>query len=71
MADEQNVNSSSIMIVGGGMSGITAAVEAAEVGYDVYLVEKNPIWAVEWHSCTNIFQNSAPQTAGWKSILNE
>lgn len=41
MADEQSV-SSSILVVGGGMSGITAAVEAAEVGYDVYVVEKNP-----------------------------
>ena len=30
-----------ILVVGGGMSGITAAVEAAEVGYDVFLVEKN------------------------------
>ena len=31
----------SILVVGGGMSGLTAAVEAAEIGYDVYLVEKN------------------------------
>ncbi|MBU2498790.1 MAG: CoB--CoM heterodisulfide reductase iron-sulfur subunit A family protein [Proteobacteria bacterium] len=32
----------SILVVGSGMSGITAAVEAAEAGYDVYIVEKNP-----------------------------
>jgi quinone-modifying oxidoreductase subunit QmoA len=31
----------SILVVGGGISGITAALEAAEVGYDVFLVEKN------------------------------
>jgi quinone-modifying oxidoreductase, subunit QmoA len=31
-----------ILIVGGGISGITAAVEAAEVGYNTVLVEKNP-----------------------------
>jgi len=31
----------SIVVVGGGISGITAAVEAAEVGHDVFLVEKN------------------------------
>ena len=31
----------SILVVGGGMSGLTAAIEAAEVGYSVYLVEKN------------------------------
>lgn len=32
----------SILVVGGGISGMTVAVEAAEVGYDVYLVERNP-----------------------------
>ena len=42
MADEQNVNSSSILVVGGGISGISAAVEAAEVGYEVFIIEKNP-----------------------------
>lgn len=31
----------SILVVGGGISGITAAVEAAEVGYEVLLVEKH------------------------------
>ena len=31
-----------ILVVGGGIAGITAAVEAAEAGYEVYLVEKNP-----------------------------
>jgi len=32
----------SILVVGGGMAGMSAAIEAAEAGYDVYLVEKNP-----------------------------
>ncbi len=32
----------SILVVGGGMSGMTAAIEAAEAGYEVYLVERNP-----------------------------
>jgi len=32
----------SILVIGGGISGITSAVEAAEVGYHVFLVEKNP-----------------------------
>lgn len=31
-----------ILVVGGGMSGLSAALEAAEAGYDVVLVEKNP-----------------------------
>ena len=41
MADVQTTNQS-ILVVGGGMSGITAALEAAEAGYDVVLIEKNP-----------------------------
>ena len=31
-----------MVVIGGGISGITTAVEAAEVGYDVLLIEKNP-----------------------------
>ena len=31
-----------ILVVGGGVAGITAALEAAETGYDVVLVEKGP-----------------------------
>ncbi|MBI4778369.1 CoB--CoM heterodisulfide reductase iron-sulfur subunit A family protein [Candidatus Desantisbacteria bacterium] len=34
--------SQDILIIGGGISGITAAVEAAETGYNIILVEKNP-----------------------------
>ncbi|MBF0311244.1 MAG: CoB--CoM heterodisulfide reductase iron-sulfur subunit A family protein [Magnetococcales bacterium] len=41
MADGTATNRT-ILVVGGGMSGLTAAVEAAEVGYEVILVEKNP-----------------------------
>jgi quinone-modifying oxidoreductase subunit QmoA len=32
----------SILVVGGGMTGMTAAIEAAEAGYDTFLVERNP-----------------------------
>ena len=31
-----------ILVVGGGISGMTAALEAAECGKDVVLVEKSP-----------------------------
>ena len=34
--------SQTILVVGGGIAGITAALEAAETGYDVILLEKNP-----------------------------
>jgi quinone-modifying oxidoreductase subunit QmoA len=32
----------SVVVVGGGIAGLSAAVEAAEVGYEVTLVERNP-----------------------------
>src|SRR5512137_2784636 len=34
--------SQTILVVGGGISGMTAALEAAECGHDVVLVEREP-----------------------------
>ena len=43
MRDGETMGSQkSILVIGGGISGITAAVEAAEVGYEVFLIEKSP-----------------------------
>jgi quinone-modifying oxidoreductase subunit QmoA len=42
MANE-GPKSQTILVVGGGISGVTAAVEAAEVGYDVVLLERGPV----------------------------
>jgi len=44
MADEKSGTpvSGTILVVGGGISGITTALEAAEVGYEVFIVEKAP-----------------------------
>jgi quinone-modifying oxidoreductase subunit QmoA len=39
---ETQPRSRTIMVVGGGIAGITAAVEAAEAGHDVVLLEKTP-----------------------------
>ncbi len=41
MADVQATNQA-ILVVGGGISGLTSALEAAEAGYDVILIEKEP-----------------------------
>jgi len=41
-----------ILVIGGGMTGLTAAVEASAAGYQVYLVEKEPQlggWANKFH----------------------
>jgi len=40
--EKQAPASGSILVVGGGISGLTTALEAAEVGYEVFIVEKNP-----------------------------
>lgn len=39
---ETNNSPRGVAVIGGGISGITSAVEAAEVGYDVFLIEKSP-----------------------------
>ncbi len=39
---ETTSRSRTIMVVGGGIAGITAALEAAEAGHDVVLIEKSP-----------------------------
>ncbi len=41
MANE-GVRSQTILVVGGGIGGITAAIEAAETGYEVVLLERSP-----------------------------
>lgn len=38
----QGPESQTILVVGGGIAGITVAVEAAECGYDVILLERGP-----------------------------
>ena len=35
-------NSKSILIIGGGVAGLSAGIDLAEEGYEVYLVEKSP-----------------------------
>lgn len=37
-----NENGSKILVIGGGIAGITSAIEAAEAGCDVVLIEKSP-----------------------------
>jgi len=43
MTDKKsNELSGSVMVVGGGITGLQAALDLAETGYYVYLVEKTP-----------------------------
>jgi quinone-modifying oxidoreductase subunit QmoA len=52
------------MVVGGGISGLTTALEAAEVGYDVYLVEKNPYLGGRVAQLNQYFPKLCPPTCG-------
>lgn len=56
--------SGSIMVVGGGISGLTAALEAAEVGYEVFLVEKAPYLGGRVAQLKHYFPKLCPPTCG-------
>ncbi|RJP30753.1 MAG: CoB--CoM heterodisulfide reductase iron-sulfur subunit A family protein [Candidatus Omnitrophota bacterium] len=53
-----------ILVIGGGISGITAAVEAAEVGYEVILVEKEPYLGGRVARMHKYFPKMCPPTCG-------
>jgi quinone-modifying oxidoreductase subunit QmoA len=52
------------MVVGGGISGLTTALEAAEVGYEVFLVEKNPYLGGRVAQLNQYFPKLCPPTCG-------
>lgn len=56
--------SQAILVVGGGFSGITAALEAAEVGYDVYIVEKSPYLGGRVMQLNKYFPKLCPPSCG-------
>ena len=56
--------SGSIMVVGGGISGLTTALEAAEVGYEVFIVEKNPYLGGRVAQLNQYFPKLCPPTCG-------
>jgi len=57
-------NSGSILVVGGGISGLTTAIEAAEVGYEVFLVEKNPYLGGRVAQLNQYFPKLCPPSCG-------
>lgn len=60
MGDERK----KILVVGGGISGITAAVEAAEAGSEVILVEKNPYLGGRVAAFNQYFPKLCPPQCG-------
>jgi quinone-modifying oxidoreductase subunit QmoA len=53
-----------VLVVGGGISGVTAALEAAEVGNDVYIIEKNPYFGGRVAQLNQYFPKLCPPTCG-------
>lgn len=67
MTEEQRAEDSkkgSILVVGGGISGLTATLEAAEVGYEVILVESNPSLGGRVAQLKHYFPKLCPPTCG-------
>ncbi|MDE5833867.1 MAG: FAD-dependent oxidoreductase [Desulfovibrio sp.] len=56
--------SNAILVVGGGLTGLTAAIEAAELGHEVYLVEKNPWLGGRVAQLTKYFPKLCPPSCG-------
>ncbi len=61
---EDQAKMGSILVVGGGISGLTAALEAAEVGYEVFLVEQNPYLGGRVAQLKYYFPKLCPPTCG-------
>ncbi|WP_310601071.1 FAD-dependent oxidoreductase [Desulfobulbus sp.] len=53
-----------VLVVGGGISGLTAALEAAEVGKDVFLIEKNAYFGGRVAQLNQYFPKLCPPTCG-------
>ena len=60
----ENSNSSELLIVGAGIAGITAAVEAAETGVSVILIEKNPYVGGKVAQFNQYFPKLCPPSCG-------
>ena len=56
--------SENILVLGGGFSGITAALEAAELGHEVYLVEKSPYLGGRVMQLNKYFPKLCPPSCG-------
>lgn len=63
MTDEQGT-SGAVLVVGGGISGLTAALETAEVGNDVFLVEKSPSLGGRVAQLNEYFPKLCPPSCG-------
>jgi quinone-modifying oxidoreductase subunit QmoA len=61
---DQSASGGAVLVVGGGISGLTAALEAAEVGNDVFLIEKNPYMGGRVAQLNQYFPKLCPPSCG-------
>jgi quinone-modifying oxidoreductase, subunit QmoA len=66
MSDVQAKNGKSILVVGGGVAGMTTAIEAAEAGCDVVLIEKSPYLGGRAIAFSQYFPKLCPPTCGFE-----
>ncbi len=59
-----NGKKGTILVIGGGISGMTAAIEASEAGCDVVLVEKNPYLGGRVAQMNQYFPKLCPPSCG-------
>jgi quinone-modifying oxidoreductase subunit QmoA len=63
---DMNPNAKPILVIGGGIAGMTAALEAAEVGYRVILVEKEAYLGGRVVRSHQYFPKMCPPTCGFE-----
>jgi quinone-modifying oxidoreductase subunit QmoA len=61
-----NADTKPVLVIGGGIAGMTAAVEAAEVGYHVVLVEQEPCLGGRVVRMHRYFPKMCPPTCGFE-----
>lgn len=66
-----NGNRGTILVIGGGISGMTAAIEASEAGCEVILVEKNPYLGGRVVRMHQYFPKLCPPTCGLEINLRK
>jgi len=59
-----NGNSKALLVIGGGIAGLTAALDAAETGLDVILIEKSPYLGGRVAGFHNYFPKLCPPSCG-------
>ena len=51
------------LVIGGGVAGIQAALDIADAGYEVVMVEPNPRSAARWPASPRLFPPSTARSA--------